>query len=71
MLGTDRRIVGIAPDVRFQTLRQQPEPVVYGLDEDQKVWKYTLKGALVFYFVGCWVRPTRRLLRNVGLIRER
>jgi ABC-type antimicrobial peptide transport system permease subunit len=37
MLGTDRRIVGIAPDVRFQTLRQQPESIVYGLDEDQKV----------------------------------
>jgi hypothetical protein len=37
MFDNESRIIGIAPDVRFQTLRQQAEPLVYSVDEDQKV----------------------------------
>lgn len=40
------------------------------IDADEAVWKYTLKGALVFYFMGTWVRPIRRFLRSLGLVKE-
>lgn len=42
----------------------------YYLDDERTAWRYTLKGAIVFYFVGVWIRPARRLLRSVGLVRE-
>ncbi len=32
-----QRIVGIAPDLRYQTLRQTPEPLVYLVNQDQDV----------------------------------
>lgn len=37
MYDQQRRIVGIAPDLRYQTLRQAPEPLTYGVDPDQDV----------------------------------
>ncbi len=40
----------------------------YYLDDEQTVWRYTLKGALVFYFVANWIRPIARGLRSIGLI---
>ncbi len=40
----------------------------YYLDDERKVWRYTLKGAVVFCVVGTWVRPIRRFLRSVGLV---
>jgi hypothetical protein len=40
------------------------------LDEDGSVWKYTLKEAIKFYFIGVWVRPIQRCMRMLRLIRE-
>jgi putative ABC transport system permease protein len=37
MYDLQRRIVGIAPDLRYQTLRQTPEPMAYGIDLEQDV----------------------------------
>lgn len=41
------------------------------VDEDETIWRYTLKGSLTYYFVGTWGRPFRRGLRSMGLMRER
>ena len=59
----------------FDIRRRKAEALVargyaYYLDEEQKVWRYSLRGAVVFYFLGTWVRPIGRLLRSVGLVRE-
>jgi hypothetical protein len=40
------------------------------IDDEQSIWKYTLKGAIVFYFIGVWVRPIRRFLRLLRIVRE-
>jgi hypothetical protein len=40
------------------------------LDGERKVWRYTLRGALAFYFVGTWGRPMRRALRSIGLVQK-
>lgn len=37
------------------------------VDDDQSIWKYTLKGALRFYFVAVWLQTFRRGLRKVGV----
>ncbi|MET0856448.1 MAG: ABC transporter permease, partial [Telluria sp.] len=37
MYDLERRIVGIAPDLRYQTLRQAPAPLAYRLDLEQDV----------------------------------
>jgi hypothetical protein len=39
------------------------------LDEEKTVWKYTLYGALAFYFLAMWVRPIKRGLRSIGLVK--
>jgi len=39
-------------------------------DEDCLVWRYTLKGALKFYFISNWVRPLGRGLRSISLIKD-
>jgi hypothetical protein len=59
----------------FDILRRKADTLVakgYAryLDDEQTVWRYTLPGAVRFYFVGTWVRPMRRFLRSVGLVRE-
>ena len=41
----------------------------YYLDDNRTVWRYNLKGAVVFYFVCTWVRPLRRFCRRIGLVR--
>ncbi len=40
------------------------------VDEDQAAWKYTLSGAIRFYFIATWIRPLKRFLRNFGLFRD-
>ena len=42
----------------------------YYLDDERTAWRYTLKGAVVFYIVAAWTRRIRRWLRFVGLVRE-
>ncbi len=37
------------------------------LDADQAVWRYTLRGAVVFAVTAMWVRPVGRALRAIGL----
>jgi hypothetical protein len=39
----------------------------YYIDEDQSAWKFTLKGALVFYFKAMWIRPISRGLQSIGI----
>ncbi|QJE01695.1 FtsX-like permease family protein [Massilia forsythiae] len=46
MLDADNRIVGIAPDLRYNTLREKPEPIVYRLEEDQPVLTVRVRGSL-------------------------
>lgn len=46
MLG-DQRIIGIAPDLRFATLRQQPGPILYQMNEDQGVATVRVRGSLM------------------------
>ena len=41
----------------------------YYLDEEELVWRYNLKGALKFYFISQWVRPLKRGLRSLGLVK--
>jgi hypothetical protein len=38
------RVVGIAPDLRFQTLKPQPEPVVFRVNEEQGVFTVRASG---------------------------
>ena len=62
-------------EVYFEILRHKAKALVargYAryVDVDNSVWRYTLKGALVYYFLGVWVRPIRRFLRTVGLVRD-
>ncbi len=42
----------------------------YYLDENELVWRYNLKGALKFYFISQWVRPLKRGLRGMGLLKD-
>ncbi len=49
--------------------RRQAESLVerglaYYLDDDEMVWRYTLKGAITYYIIGVWVRPIRRFMRK-------
>jgi hypothetical protein len=37
------------------------------LDDQRMVWRYTLRGAIVFYLLAALVRPVRRLFRSLGL----
>ncbi|HEY8505801.1 MAG TPA: hypothetical protein VIL46_14545, partial [Gemmataceae bacterium] len=59
----------------FDILRRQADALVekgcaYYLDEERTSWRYTLKGALVFYFVSAWLRPIRRGLRLIRVVRD-
>jgi hypothetical protein len=40
------------------------------VDDQGLVWRYTFKGAIVFYVTGVIVRPLRRLLRSMQLVRD-
>lgn len=42
----DKRVIGIAPDLRFTTLRQQPGPIMYLQSEDQGVLTVRVRGPL-------------------------
>jgi putative ABC transport system permease protein len=42
----ERRIVGIAPDIRYRTLRQAPEPMMYLVDENPPVLTVRTTGPL-------------------------
>jgi putative ABC transport system permease protein len=44
MFNDTLRIVGIAPDLRYQTLRQAPGPMVYRIDVDQAVLTARVEG---------------------------
>jgi ABC-type antimicrobial peptide transport system permease subunit len=44
MFNATLRIVGIAPDLRYQTLRQAPGPMVYRIDGDQGVLTARVEG---------------------------
>jgi hypothetical protein len=46
MFDEDNRIIGIAPDLRFQTLRVAPGPIVYQLDPQQSVLTVRAQGDL-------------------------
>jgi hypothetical protein len=37
------------------------------VDDDQSIWKFTLKGALRYYFIVVWLQTFRRGLRKVGV----
>ncbi|QDU05186.1 hypothetical protein V6x_49220 [Gimesia chilikensis] len=58
----------------FQIRKKQAEQLVkhsdaYYLDEEELVWRYNLKGALKYYFISQWVRPLKRGLRSLGLVK--
>ncbi len=40
------------------------------VDDSNSAWRYTLKGALKFYFIGVWIRPLGRRLRSSQLKRS-
>jgi len=42
----DKRVIGIAPDLRFTTLRDKPGPIMYVADEEQGVVVVRVRGAL-------------------------
>jgi hypothetical protein len=42
----ESRIIGIAPDLRFQTLRERPEPILYRVDEQQGTLTVRVAGDL-------------------------
>lgn len=42
----------------------------YFIDDEEMVWRFSFKGALVFYFITVWVRPLRRFFRSLGLVRN-
>jgi putative ABC transport system permease protein len=44
MYDLERRIVGIAPDLRYQTLRQAPEPLAYSVNPDQDLLTVRVSG---------------------------
>jgi hypothetical protein len=39
-------------------------------DDQHVAWRYSFKGAVMFYLIAVIVRPVRRLLRSVGLARD-
>jgi len=39
----------------------------YFLEGEPVAWRYTLKGAVNFYFVATWIRPLSRFARALGL----
>ncbi len=51
MFNDTLRIVGIAPDLRYQTLRQAPGPMVYRIDPEQGVVTVRADGGIE------WLRP--------------
>jgi hypothetical protein len=58
----------------FEIRRRKADAMVeqgltYYLDDDHRVWRHTLYGALWFYVIGVWVRPIGRFLRSIGLVR--
>lgn len=46
MLDADKRIIGIAPDLRYQSLRDKPGPLLYALNEDEGVLVVRARGPL-------------------------
>ena len=42
----------------------------YYHDLGESTWSFTFAGAVRFYVLGVWVRPIRRLLRSVGIVRD-
>ncbi|MCH9656860.1 MAG: hypothetical protein K0U86_10320 [Planctomycetes bacterium] len=42
----------------------------YFIDDEETIWRHSLKGALAFYFITVWIRPLRRLFRKLGLVRD-
>lgn len=59
MLDARVRIVGIAPNLRYRTLRQKPEPMVYAVSEDEEVLTVRLTGdalAARAAIAGLWQR---------------
>ena len=63
MMG-DARIVGIAPDLRYQTLRQAPGPMVYRVDPAQSVLTVRVEGS------SAAVRPLDANAAPAGLVFE-
>jgi hypothetical protein len=46
MLDQENRIIGIAPDLRYQSLREKPGPIMYAQDEDAGVLVVRARGPL-------------------------
>lgn len=46
LVDKDKRVLGIAPDLRFTTLRQKPGPIMYLQGEDQGVLTVRVRGPL-------------------------
>jgi len=46
MLDLENRIIGIAPDLRYQSLREKPGPIVYAQDDTQSVVVARVRGPL-------------------------
>jgi putative ABC transport system permease protein len=44
LIDGDTRVIGIAPDLRYTTLRERPGPIMYQLDEDQPVQVVRVRG---------------------------
>jgi hypothetical protein len=47
MVGNRGRVVGIAPDLRFQTLKQEPGPVMFRVSEEQGVLTVRVNGDML------------------------
>jgi hypothetical protein len=46
LIDGNSRVIGIAPDVRYNSLREKPEPIMYRLDENQGVLTVRTHGPL-------------------------
>ena len=44
LIDGDSRIIGIAPDLRYNSLREKPEPIMYRLNEEQGVLTVRTRG---------------------------
>jgi len=52
---------------RVRALRLVEQGDAKYVDDNESIWKYTLKGALRFYFVATWLQTFRRGLRKIGV----
>jgi cell division protein FtsX len=46
VIGDNSRVIGIAPDIRYNSLRQKPDAILYRLNEEQGVLTVRTRGSL-------------------------